>query len=236
MKLHLYALALLLGCFALPVGASGLAAELVDGQGQPLANAVLSLKGVGASARNEPAIMDQRDKQFMPTVLAVRSGTSVKFPNSDDIRHHVYSFSPTKRFELRLYKGTSSEPVLFDKPGVVTVGCNIHDGMIGWIVVLDTPYFARTGATGTVPLQAPDGAYRLRVWHPRLLGTAPDEAVALAADGSRKVQVAIGPPPAERRVSDRLRCAACDSRSSSASCWRGRARTPAARWPNRTHG
>ena len=92
MKLHLYALALLLGCFALPAGAAGLAAELVDGQGQPLANAVLSLKGVGASARNEPAIMDQRDKQFMPSVLAVRSGTSVKFHNSDDIRHHVYSF------------------------------------------------------------------------------------------------------------------------------------------------
>ena len=102
MKRHLAALALLLSCIALPAGAAGLAAELVDGQGQPLANAVLSLKGVGASARNEPAIMDQRDKQFMPTVLAVRSGTSVKFPNSDDIRHHVYSFSPTNRFELRL--------------------------------------------------------------------------------------------------------------------------------------
>lgn len=152
MKLHLYAQALLLGCFALPVGASGLAAELVDGQGQPLANAVLSLKGVGVSVHNEPAIMDQRNKQFVPSVLAVRSGTAVKFPNSDDIRHHVYSFSPTKRFELRLYKGTPSEPVLFDKPGVVVLGCNIHDWMVGYVYVTDDPWFAVSDEQGRLIL------------------------------------------------------------------------------------
>lgn len=228
----------LLALFALaPAQAATLSVQGVDADGKPVPDAVVSLHGATpAQADGTRVVMDQRETTFMPGVLPIQAGTSVSFPNSDSVQHQVYSFSPARPFELPLYAGTPPAPVLFDKPGVVTVGCNIHDGMIGWIVVLDTPYFARTGATGTVPLQAPDGAYRLRVWHPRLLGTAPDEAVALAADGSRKVQVAIGPPPAERRVSDRLRCAACDSRSSSASCSRGRARTPAVRWPNRTHG
>ena len=180
MKLHLYALALLLGCFALPVGASGLAAELVDGQGQPLANAVLSLKGVGVSVHNEPAIMDPRNKQFVPSVLAVRSGTAVKFPNSDDIRHHVYSFSPTKRFELRLYKSTPSEPVLFDKPGVVVLGCNIHDWMVGYVYVTDDPWFAVSDEQGRLILDGlPAGSYQVTLWHPQLENMLPLNAGTL---------------------------------------------------------
>ena len=151
----------------LPVSAASLLAELVDAQGQPLANAVLTLSGQLAVAPGA-AIMDQRDKQFAPTVLAVRSGTSVKFPNSDNIRHQVYSFSPAKRFELRLYQGTPSEPVIFDKPGVVVLGCNIHDWMLGYVYVTDDPWFAVSDQAGRVKLDGlPPGTYQTTLWHPQ---------------------------------------------------------------------
>ena len=105
-------------------------------------------------------------------VLVATVGTEVQFPNLDAVRHHVYSFSPTKKFEIKLYKGKEAQPVLFDQPGVVLLGCNIHDNMVGWIVVVDTPYHAQTGVDGAVPGRVrldnvPAGSYQLRVWHPR---------------------------------------------------------------------
>ena len=94
-------------------------------------------------------IIDQRDKQFIPYVTALQVGTSVWFANTDKIRHHVYSFSPAKKFELPLYAGVPAEPVVFDQPGFVTLGCNIHDWMIAYVAVLTTPYFAgRHGGPG----------------------------------------------------------------------------------------
>lgn len=175
MQLHTLALAVLCGCAAIPpVCAAELLAQLVDEQGRPLADAVLSLQGNGTNAQAAPAIMDQRDKQFVPSVLAVRSGTAVRFPNSDNIRHHVYSFSPAKRFELRLYKGTPSEPVLFDKPGVVVLGCNIHDWMIGYVYVTDDPWFAVSDARGRLRIEGlPVGSYRVSLWHPQLPNMLP---------------------------------------------------------------
>jgi plastocyanin len=117
------------------------------------------------------AVMDQRDRHFVPHVLAVELGTAVSFPNSDNIRHDVYSFSPAKTFELPLYKGTPAKPVLFDKPGVVVLGCNIHDWMLGFIDVVPTPYFAKTDDTGVAPIKnVPPGSYTLRVWAPRVKG------------------------------------------------------------------
>ena len=98
---------------------------------------------------------------FTPRVSVVETGTSVGFPNSDDVLHHVYSFSPAKRFELPLYSGRPASTVVFDQPGVVVLGCNIHDWMIGWIVVLDTPHHARSDDEGLVRLQVPDGDYQL---------------------------------------------------------------------------
>lgn len=137
----------------------------------PLADAVVSAYNGAAqvaSAPLEPAVMDQRDLQYSPYVIAVQAGTLVSFPNSDDIRHHVYSFSPAKRFELRLYHGTTAEPVLFDEPGKVVLGCNIHDSMLGYIFVVDTPYFALTDANGeaSVNLDAAND-WTVRVEHPR---------------------------------------------------------------------
>jgi plastocyanin len=181
MQLRALALAALCGCAAMPPAcAAELVAQLVDEQGRPLANAVLSLKGAQVPDRAAPGIMDQRDKQFLPTVLAVRSGTAVKFPNSDNIRHHVYSFSPPKRFELRLYKGTPSEPVLFDKPGVVVLGCNIHDWMVGYVYVTDDPWFAVSDAQGRLVIDGlPAGAYQVSLWHPQLANMLPQAAGSL---------------------------------------------------------
>ena len=131
---------------AVPVAAGELQVRVLA-DGAPLEGAVLSLHG-GAAPKPGQAVMDQRNTAFEPGVLVIEAGTAVSFPNSDTVRHQVYSFSPAKAFELPLYSGTPPEPVVFDKPGVVVVGCNIHDWMIGWIVVLDTPHHARSDAAG----------------------------------------------------------------------------------------
>jgi plastocyanin len=163
------AASLLLGAFA---SAATLTAEFVDAQGKPLTDAVLTLQGPSGKPDAAPkADMDQRDQRFAPHVLAVRTGTQIRFPNSDDIRHQVYSFSPAKRFELRLYGGTPSDPVLFDKPGVVVLGCNIHDWMLGYVYVTDDPWFGVSNDKGTLILeQMPAGHYVATLWHPQ----APD--------------------------------------------------------------
>lgn len=118
------------------------------------------------------AIVDQINKEFVDHVTPVLVNTSISFPNKDNIRHHVYSFSPAKKFELKLYSGKPAAPVLFDKPGIVTIGCNIHDWMIGYIYVSETPYFAKTNHNGKATVVGlPAGEYSVRVWHPRLDGT-----------------------------------------------------------------
>lgn len=142
-------------------------------QGQPVQYAVVALlPSEELDYRDRPtAIMDQSDQQFSPHVLAVRTNTLVRFPNSDNIRHHVYSFSPAKRFELRLYHGGTAEPVLFDQPGQVALGCNIHDSMLGYIYVVDSEWFAVSDAEGQLSIKdVPPGEYQLQVQHPRLSG------------------------------------------------------------------
>lgn len=117
---------------------------------------------------NEVAIMDQVNTQFAPHILAVQKNTQVRFPNSDSIKHHVYSFSPANTFELQLYKELQADPLLFSKSGSVELGCNIHDWMLGYIFVVDTPYFGKTNAQGEVTLEVPEGRYQLDIWHPRI--------------------------------------------------------------------
>lgn len=168
----------LIGCwtlYAASISAATLTAHVVDQQGKPLTNAVLTLQGPpGKSPIVLKADMDQRDQEFAPRVLAVHTNTEVKFPNSDDIRHQVYSFSPAKRFELRLYKGTPSEPELFDKPGVVVLGCNIHDWMVGYIYVTDEPWFAVSDANGVVKFDGmAAGHYSATLWHPKAIDMQP---------------------------------------------------------------
>lgn len=163
----------ILCAFAFCAMNGALAASLtvsVDGGGARLEGAVVSLHSPSARAAVRPvsAEMDQRQAEFVPHVLPVTIGSRVVFPNSDNFRHQVYSFSPAHRFELPLYSGRPALPVVFDTTGVVELGCNIHDWMLGYVVVLDTPYFATTGAGGNVRLEAPDGDYTLQVWHERL--------------------------------------------------------------------
>lgn len=172
-----------------------------------VAGTVVSLRreGDAPAARPTTAVMDQRASAFVPKVLPVQMGARVSFHNSDRIRHQVYSFSKAKSFELPLYAGASAPPVEFDKPGVVVVGCNIHDGMIGYVVVLDTPYFGRAGDDGRVLIDAPPGRYRLQAWHSRRQGPVLERAVVLEPGRSQEMQVELGLAPAQRPGQGRLR-------------------------------
>jgi plastocyanin len=114
-----------------------------------------------------PVPIDQIKKQFVPLVTVVRTGTTIKFPNSDQIHHQVYSYSPAKpNFERDLYAGSTSASEVFDKPGLVVLGCNIHDKMLAFVGVVDSPYFAKTSATGTAAFDLPPGRYTVSAWHP----------------------------------------------------------------------
>jgi plastocyanin len=170
------ALAGLLLCGGAP--AATVTATVVDKSGRPLPGAVVMLEPVGIRLAVKPMSgveIAQAKRTFIPDVTVVTVGTPVTFPNRDTVRHHVYSFSSAKTFELKLYSGTPSMPVVFDRPGVVVLGCNIHDLMSAWVVVVDTPYHGRSGEQGQARLDAvAAGAYRLVAWHPRL---APDAAL-----------------------------------------------------------
>ena len=164
----------LLGAMSLAHAAT-LTIQVQDSSGKPLADAVAYLESAQASkaviaARPSNLVeIAQVAKQFDPRVSVVPVGTMVSFPNKDAVRHHVYSFSPAKTFELKLYSGTPANPVQFDKAGVAVLGCNIHDNMVAWVVVVDTPHFGRTSKGGPVIIGGvPAGSYRLRVWHPGL--------------------------------------------------------------------
>lgn len=197
---HLARVALLTCCLqASSLFAAGLQVELLDEGGQALEHAVISLRGpLDGAASPAPAVMDQIAQQFVPNVLAVRTGTAVSFPNRDNIRHHVYSFSPAKRFELRLYQGTPSEPVVFDKPGVVVLGCNIHDWMVGYVYITDDPWFAVSNAEGMAAMESlPAGRYAVTLWHPQSPQMLPQEAAELT----------VGTEPTQQRYRLKLQAA-----------------------------
>ena len=177
--------------------AGSLRVQVLDSAGKPLEGAVVSLVSDAARRAVRPLPeqeIAQENKQFVPAVRVVTVGTLVRFPNRDSVRHHVYSFSPAKKFEIKLYAGTPAAPVRFDQPGVAVLGCNIHDQMVGWVVVLDTPYFAQTDAQGQALLEGmPAGAHQLRAWHARLPVdvTPPQQAIALT-EGYSTATVRLG--------------------------------------------
>lgn len=171
---------MLLGCSA---AAATLA--VTDAQGLPVAEAVVSVVvDPPLTAISKTAAVHQMGRRFVPTVTVIQTGTAVAFPNNDTVRHHVYSFSPAKRFEIKLYVGTPTQPIVFDRAGVATLGCNIHDRMLAWIVVVDSPYFAKSDASGVLTLDVPAGKHRLRVWHPNMGEDVPPMEVVLALDDS----------------------------------------------------
>ena len=168
--------------------------RVTDAAGKPLANAVVFLESRDAKAAVKPAPpaeIAQADRQFVPQVTVVPVGTAVAFPNRDTVRHHVYSFSAVKKLEIKLYVGTPTAPVVFDQPGVAVLGCNIHDNMAAWVVIVDTPWYGQSAVDGRVAWpQVPAGSYRLRSWHPSLAPGAPAADQALQV-GSAAVQVAV---------------------------------------------
>lgn len=195
-------LALLLAAAA-PLGhAATLNVSVTDAAGKPLADAVVMLEPASGKAPVKPlpdVEISQAKRQFNPRVTLITVGTKVAFPNFDTVRHHVYSFSQAKTFELKLYAGVPAAPIVFDKPGLAVLGCNIHDRMAAWVVVADTPWFARTGADGTARIDgAPAGAYRLASWHPGLPANAAlvVQSLQLGASEQREtVQLAVEAAP-----------------------------------------
>lgn len=154
---------------ALPLFAGTIAVQVRGERGAAVADAVVYAipEGRTPGRSRATAVMDQKDRTFIPHVLAIQTGTAVEFPNSDDVQHHVYSFSRPKPFQLPLYKGTPASPIVFDKAGVVILGCNIHDRMSAFIVIVDTPHFAKTPPSGRVELEGlPAGTYSVRLWYP----------------------------------------------------------------------
>ncbi len=133
-------------------GSADLSLDIRDAAGQPVADAVVYAQPVNGAAppphANARALVDQVNKEFVPRVSIVQAGTQVFFPNSDNIRHSIYSFSPAKTFTTKLYSGREAAPVLFDKTGLVVLGCNIHDTMVAWVFIVDTPWIGRSGADG----------------------------------------------------------------------------------------
>jgi plastocyanin len=162
-------------------GAAADAATLVISvhtpDGRPLQGAVVMALPLDGSAHKPApikAVMDQVNRAFQPDLLVIPVGSTVTFPNSDTVSHQIYSFSPVKRFQLPLYRGTPYPPVHFDQAGVVTLGCNIHDEMVGYLLVTDAPYYGRTDAAGAWTLEVPRGRYRISIWHPRMRDTDTD--------------------------------------------------------------
>lgn len=160
-------------CLASASHAGGIVVVVTDRGGAPVVDAVVSLEPAAGRApvlaRARLTEIEQKDRKFAPTVSVAQVGQAVSFPNNDSVRHHVYSLSQTKLFEIKLYAGVPASPVVFDKPGTVVLGCNIHDRMVAWLRIVDTPWFGKTDAAGQVRLDGfPDGAYVVRGWHPGL--------------------------------------------------------------------
>lgn len=180
---------------------------VVDQAGNPLEHAYVSIpEGTISSVPEAAAVMDQIDVAFVPHVLAIHQGQSVVFPNSDNIRHHVYSFSEPKRFEIKLYKGVPNSPVQFDKPGLVALGCNIHDSMLGYIFVSPWPTYGVTDKSGT--LQFEGKVEEVAVWHPWLKGQTTAQRVPvgqLIENNQIRIELEVTKPKVLKRFSNKRR-------------------------------
>jgi plastocyanin len=185
------ALALCAGVLAATggAGAATLVLNVQTSDGHVLSGAVVTVRpldGPGRHVTPVHAVMDQVDRAFAPDLLVIPVGSTVEFPNSDSVSHQIYSFSPTKRFQLPLYRGKPYPPVHFEQPGVVTLGCNIHDDMLAYLFVTDAPWYGRTDTTGAWSAELPRGRYRVALWHPRLRENEADLAREFTVgDGDR---------------------------------------------------
>ena len=172
-------------------------------KGEPIADAAVSLVPLDAPVPAPSSVIrteiSQENQEYSTFVTVVQAGSTVYFPNKDTVQHHVYSLSKAKKFELPLYNPGRAESFVFDTPGLVTLGCNIHDWMLAYLVVVPTPYFGKTDSSGAAKITAPAGRYRLEVWHPRQAAPpVPDEiTLADSAAVSRDTTLTLKP---DRRV------------------------------------
>src|SRR5437588_3790747 len=193
---------------ATPLVAAPLAVRVVDSSGRPVRDAVVTLYPSGGAARMPHAggryVVSQQNLQFHPFLTVVPVGADVSFPNLDPTKHHVYSFSAAKKFELKLFARDQSRTVHFDKAGVVALGCNIHDQMSAFIFVTDTAWTARTNAQGMASFaDAPNTPARLTLWHPYLRAPGGELQQAIGANQRNlSVQVRLRPPPPAMAMSD----------------------------------
>jgi len=196
--------ALAAACIAVFAGtpasaAGGVAVHVTDANGKPVSDAVVYLEADGGQPLpkpQKPGEISQKGLKFIPLVTVVQTGSKIYFPNNDKVRHHIYSFSAPHKFDQKLYSGTTAEPQTFDKPGTVVLGCNIHDKMIAYVRIVDTPYFGKTDASGAVTLDAPGGKYVLKAWHPDIVGgNAQEQALRLGdAAAEANFRMALKPP------------------------------------------
>jgi len=185
----------LLALFALCLAGAAQAADLTvvirDGNGRPVEDAVVIADAAGRPAPSPGRfVINQRNMQFVPHVLVIPVGSTVEFGNLDPYRHHVYSFSPAKKFELKLFGQGETHPVRFDRPGLVSIGCNIHDAMQAFIQVVDTPFARKSDQAGRVTLSnVPASVLQVRVYHPLL--RAPGNQIAVSVDAGRDATVPV---------------------------------------------
>ena len=189
--------------WASDLGAGELTVAVKDAQGKPVAKAVVSAELIEAPEASSAGgrgtlTIAQKNEQFEPFVSVVQTGTAVAFPNQDEILHNVYSFSKAKKFQLPLYREQAPAPVVFDQPGTVILGCNIHDWMVAYVYVVDTPYFGKTSEDGTVNLSnLPAGRYRVQVQHPRKRkrGSTPAQTIAISQQAVIDAEFSIALKP-----------------------------------------
>jgi plastocyanin len=193
----------LAGCLLVAVVQAGdLTIQVSDPQGAAVSDAAVYLLPVGGRAPKgvQKGAIEQVDKTFIPYVSVVQVGTAVSFPNKDTVRHHVYSFSSPKVFDLKLYSGTPAQPVVFDTPGLVALGCNIHDWMLAYVLVVETPWFAVSNGKGVAQVEAvPAGGYKMVIWHPRMKEESMQSIKLGAAPRTISVNVTLGKPDLRRQ-------------------------------------
>jgi plastocyanin len=184
------------------VMAASVQVQVQDSAAQPIPDVVVYLQLDAPQTLAKPLAgieIEQKAKKFLPLVTVVQTGSQIAFPNNDSIRHHIYSFSSPKKFEQRLYSGTAAAPVLFDKAGTVVLGCNIHDTMVAYVHVVDTPYFGKTDAAGKLKIdKVPPGKYTAKAWHYNLPAGAalPEQVVQLkGSDQTLNFSLAVKATP-----------------------------------------
>lgn len=162
---------------------------------EPAVVAAIPEKTSPIAPPREPAVIEQRDLRFHPTVLPVLQGTRVLFPNYDPLYHNVFSVSPARPFNLGMYGPNEARGIVFDRPGVVEVRCMVHREMVAYVVVLTTPYFQMSDPTGAFAFRdLPAGRYRVQAWSPRC-GNLESPWVHVPKDQTVRVELRPTAPP-----------------------------------------